>query len=247
MRRLSAEEVTDRIQQTLTALIRTQAESLDPEVPAILAGHVTVNDAVTSSEQSMMLGTDHVLLRSAVALDCFEYVALGHIHRHQILGRSPHVVYSGSLQRIDFGEERDDKGLLPGRSRPLGPARRAHGQFRVQARQSQAIPHHQRQAPTRRPRPRTSRSLTRSSATTCRTQSSGLTSSSHPVSSRYFPTHESAPRCPTPTTSPTFRAISPSRLGQGLTAPPPTDSPPPSFSTDTSNRGRLPRAAPKSF
>ena len=81
------------------------------KIPAILAGHVTVNDAVTSSEQSMMLGTDHVLLRSAVALDCFEYVALGHIHRHQILGRSPHVVYSGSLQRIDFGEERDEKGF----------------------------------------------------------------------------------------------------------------------------------------
>ena len=111
MRRLSAEEVTDRIQETLTALIRSQAEGLDPDIPAILAGHVTVNDAVTSSEQSMMLGTDHVLLRSAVALDCFEYVALGHIHRHQVLGRSPHVVYSGSLQRIDFGEERDDKGF----------------------------------------------------------------------------------------------------------------------------------------
>ena len=72
---------------------------------------MTVNDAVASSEQSMMLGTDHVLLRSAVALNCFEYVALGHIHRHQVLGRSPHVVYSGSLQRIDFGEERDNKGF----------------------------------------------------------------------------------------------------------------------------------------
>ena len=111
MRRLSAEEVTDRIQQTLTALIRSQVDALDPEVPAILAGHATVNEAVTSSEQSMMLGTDHVLLRSAVALDCFEYVALGHIHRHQVLGRNPHVVYSGSLQRIDFGEERDEKGF----------------------------------------------------------------------------------------------------------------------------------------
>ena len=126
MRRLSAEEVTGRIQQTLTALIRSQANALDPEIPAILAGHVTVNDAVTSSEQSMMLGTDHVLLRSAVALDCFEYVALGHIHRHQVLGRSPHVVYSGSLQRIDFGEERDDKGFCLFDLDLCGPARRAY-------------------------------------------------------------------------------------------------------------------------
>jgi DNA repair protein SbcD/Mre11 len=41
-------------------------------------------------------------------------VAMGHIHKHQNLtaGRDgvPPVVYSGSLERIDFGEERDDKG-----------------------------------------------------------------------------------------------------------------------------------------
>ncbi len=111
MRGLSSEEATNRIEEALTSLVRSEAERLDPDVPAILAGHVTVNDAVTSSEQSMMLGRDHVLLRSAVAVEGFDYVALGHVHRHQVLGRNPHVVYSGSLQRIDFGEERDDKGF----------------------------------------------------------------------------------------------------------------------------------------
>ena len=59
----------------------------------------------------MMLGRDHVLLNSNVALSQFDYVALGHIHKHQILGNNPLVVYSGSMQRIDFGEERDDKGF----------------------------------------------------------------------------------------------------------------------------------------
>ena len=111
MRGLSTVQINEKLSDTLTNIIQVQARSLDPDTPAILAGHVTVNDARTSSEQSMMLGSDHVLLRSSVALPQFDYVALGHIHKHQIIGQNPHVVYSGSLQRIDFGEERDEKGF----------------------------------------------------------------------------------------------------------------------------------------
>ena len=111
MRGLSTFEINEKISDTLTNIIQIQAQRLDPDIPAILAGHVTVNDARTSSEQSMMLGSDHVLLRSSVALPQFDYVALGHIHKHQVIGQNPHVVYSGSLQRIDFGEENDDKGF----------------------------------------------------------------------------------------------------------------------------------------
>ena len=77
----------------------------------MLAGHVTVGGSETSSEKSMMLGRDHVLLLSDVALPQLDYVALGHIHRRQVLRRDPHVVYPGSLQRIDFGEEHDTKGF----------------------------------------------------------------------------------------------------------------------------------------
>ena len=60
----------------------------------------------------MMLGQDHVLLVSAVHHPQLEYVALGHIHRHQVLRHDPPmVVYSGSLQRVDFSEEGDEKGF----------------------------------------------------------------------------------------------------------------------------------------
>ena len=109
-RKLTPEQINENIQASLTRIIQNNAQSLDPEIPAILAGHVTVSQATTSSEQSMMLGRDHVLLKSAVTLPQLDYVALGHIHKHQILGMLPHVVYAGSLQRIDFGEENDDKG-----------------------------------------------------------------------------------------------------------------------------------------
>ena len=110
-RGLTPEQVNEAIQERLSRVIRAQADGLDRDVPAIFAGHLSVSEATTSSEQSMMLGRDHVLLKSDLALPSFDYVALGHIHKHQILNRDPHVVYSGSLQRIDFGEEKDEKGF----------------------------------------------------------------------------------------------------------------------------------------
>ena len=58
-----------------------------------------------------MLGNDHVLLLSTLANPAFDYAALGHVHRHQVLTRNPPVVYSGSLLRVDFSEEDDVKGF----------------------------------------------------------------------------------------------------------------------------------------
>ena len=58
-----------------------------------------------------MLGRDHTILTSTLANPLLDYIALGHIHKHQILARNPHVVYAGSLQRVDFSEEKEDKGF----------------------------------------------------------------------------------------------------------------------------------------
>ena len=111
-RGLSIEQVRQALEERLSNGIEIQAGLLDPEVPAILAGHVTVNGATVGTERSMMLGQDHVLLVSALDRPQVEYVALGHIHKHQILRPGPPmVVYSGSLQRVDFSEEGDEKGF----------------------------------------------------------------------------------------------------------------------------------------
>ena len=108
---LTLDQITSRLQERLTNALNWQLESLDPNVPAVLVAHVTASGSVVGSERSMMLGRDHVLMLSTLASQKLDYVALGHIHKHQVLNANPMVVYSGSLQRVDFSEERDGKGF----------------------------------------------------------------------------------------------------------------------------------------
>jgi DNA repair protein SbcD/Mre11 len=91
-------------------------QAAEHAMPRLLAGHFSVSGAVYGSERSVMLGRDLVIQKSALADPAWDYVALGHIHKHQNLTPqtavgAPPIVYAGSLERIDFGEEVEAKGF----------------------------------------------------------------------------------------------------------------------------------------
>ena len=65
-RGLAIEEVRNEIERRMTDAIEARVRELDPDIPAILAGHVMVNGAKVGTERSMMLGRDHVLMASAL-------------------------------------------------------------------------------------------------------------------------------------------------------------------------------------
>jgi exonuclease SbcD len=112
-RGLSIRELDGRLQGVVAELVQAMARQIDPGIPAVLTAHLSVSGALFGSERSVMIGRDAVVLKSVLADPAWDYVALGHIHLHQSLNGDayPAVVYSGSPERIDFGEEKQPKGF----------------------------------------------------------------------------------------------------------------------------------------
>jgi len=114
---LSSQELQAEIERRLIAIIHGLAEKTQPKDPAVLLAHVAARGARLSGTETDTLSiSDPVIPVTVLADRAFQYVALGHIHRFQDLneGDAPPVVYSGSIERIDFTEEKEKKGFVLG-------------------------------------------------------------------------------------------------------------------------------------
>lgn len=89
---------------------------VNKKIPSILVAHVTVESAVYGTERQVMIGSEPILSLASLRHSNFNYVALGHLHKYQeILNPptgGPKVSYSGAIERVDFGEEHEDKGFI---------------------------------------------------------------------------------------------------------------------------------------
>lgn len=104
-------EVFSNLESRISSLIEEYINEADKSLPLILTAHASVEGATFGAERMVMLGSDLVLPTSLVKDTRLDYVAMGHIHKPQDVneGNHPPVVYPGSIERIDFGEAKDDK------------------------------------------------------------------------------------------------------------------------------------------
>lgn len=88
--------------------------SCNSDLPCVLMGHFAVENSFwNSSGKAVASDEAEVMLENL--LGCWNYVALGHLHYYQNLvgGMDIHpIIYSGSMERLDFGEEGDVKGFV---------------------------------------------------------------------------------------------------------------------------------------
>lgn len=78
--------------------------------PTIFIGHMTIKGAMLNDWliEDKEVYIDHEIFDKPNVVA----VVLGHLHKHQILNKSPLTFYTGSTQRIDFNEERQPKGFV---------------------------------------------------------------------------------------------------------------------------------------
>lgn len=110
---LSNAEIERVLANHVSAVFRDLVEQLDPTIPAVGTAHMMVDGARAGAEQELLVGYTSSFPMQMFSDPKLEYVALGHVHKHQVLQESkPAIVYAGSIERIDFSEEKEDKGFV---------------------------------------------------------------------------------------------------------------------------------------
>jgi exonuclease SbcD len=83
----------------------------DQKAPAVLGAHVHVHGSHIGPSLFRITCEEDVVVEGAELPEQFDYAALGHIHKPQWLGAA-HMRYSGSIEKMDLGEQADQKGVV---------------------------------------------------------------------------------------------------------------------------------------
>ncbi|MCD6531084.1 exonuclease SbcCD subunit D [bacterium] len=96
-------------------VLRELVAQVDPDKPAVVLAHAYVTGAKLSGSDASYVLEGPQISPSTIADLPVDYVALGHIHRHQQVWTNPPAVYPGSIQRVTFAEADEQKGFVAGR------------------------------------------------------------------------------------------------------------------------------------
>ena len=110
---LGAADIDRLLAQQVANILNGYYNDLNADLPTVVTAHMTVDRALAGIEQELLIGYTLTFPTEIFINDKIDYVALGHVHKYQIIrDRNPAIVYSGSLERVDFGEEKEDKGFV---------------------------------------------------------------------------------------------------------------------------------------
>jgi exonuclease SbcD len=91
--------------------IAARHTEFDQTMPTILAAHLHVRGSGVHSLYKLT-ERDDVIFDAGFLPTAWAYLGLGHIHKPQVLAGMNHVRYPGSLDRLDFAERGDEKGVV---------------------------------------------------------------------------------------------------------------------------------------
>ncbi|TVQ44576.1 MAG: exonuclease subunit SbcD [Gloeocapsa sp. DLM2.Bin57] len=113
-RNLSLNEIDKLLLDRLESALEGEIRKLKPDIPTILLGHLMLDRASIGSERFLAVSKGFSVPVSLLIREEIDYVALGHVHKHQNLNPSndPPIIYPGSIERVDFSEEKEDKGYV---------------------------------------------------------------------------------------------------------------------------------------
>ncbi len=91
-------------------VLSDHCKAFQKKAPIIAMGHLYAKGA-TISESERDIGNQSSI-NADIFTDVFDYVALGHIHRPQIVAKNEAIRYSGSPIALSFSEKSDEKSLV---------------------------------------------------------------------------------------------------------------------------------------
>lgn len=113
--KISPEDFEKKSSEILSGILEELKRKLNQSLKTVAVFHGSVEGGKFGAERTVMFGTDPVMSLKSFLDEAFSYVALGHLHSYQVLSLNPPVIYSGSPDRVDFSEEKEDKGFVVAR------------------------------------------------------------------------------------------------------------------------------------
>ncbi len=87
------------------------SNALREDQRSVLVSHIHVRGSEIHTSHHLS-ENEEIVFEQGELPTRWEYMALGHIHKPQAIRTIPHARYAGSIERLDWGEREDDKGVV---------------------------------------------------------------------------------------------------------------------------------------